>query len=68
MAARHRYLFLRYALLNKTTLNMQNNRYVTWYTFTFDTINLMTDIKHSYILSNSGMIEKEFEYKLLNKR
>ena len=38
MAARHRYLFLRYALLNQTTLNMQNNRYVTWYTFTFPLI------------------------------
>ena len=35
MAARHRYLFLRYALLNQTTLNMQNNSYVTRYTFTF---------------------------------
>ena len=32
--------------------------------FFVDTINLMTDIKHSWILSNSGMIEKEFEYKL----
>ena len=38
MAARHRYLFLRYALLNQTTLNMQNNRYVTRYTFTFPLI------------------------------
>ena len=38
MAARHRYLFLRYALLNQTTLKMQNNRYVTWYTFTFSLI------------------------------
>ena len=38
MAARHRYLFLRYTLLNQTTLNMQNNRYVTWYTFTFPLI------------------------------
>ena len=35
--------------------------------FSVDTINLMTDIKHSYILWNSGMIEKEFEYKLYNK-
>ena len=32
--------------------------------FSVDAINLMTDIKHSLILSNSGVIEKEFEYKL----
>ena len=32
--------------------------------FYVNTVNLMTDIKHSLILSNSVMVEKEFEYKL----